>query len=432
MRSGVDCWISTSAGTFRGTQSGSVQVYRGIRYALPPTDDRRFCLPEPVPRSAGVIDARRFSPVAPQPGFLSRRSGGDCLSLNIWRNVAADGSAPVLFYVHGGAGMRGTGSAPVFDGARLARDWNVVVVTINYRLGAFGFLDFSGLDGRCVANPGLHDVVLALQWTHDHIGAFGGDPGAITAVGESAGGTLVSLLPVLDDAAPLLSRVVLMSGVPTALLPPREAAEVVERFLRFLGVRTVEDLRRLPDARIVGQTGAFMRRSGLGAGSFVPAIDGIYLRDFPVNLLRRGAYRPLPMLIGTTRDEMSLVRYPYFRRRWALDHVIAYGLSRESAALREEITRLCREHYGERGWRVQLLSDMVIRAASLFYGEAAAARSPVWLYRQDLRTAAMRAIGLGATHTSDLPLLFGNLRAGVGQVMCALPGDLRAARAVSR
>ncbi|MDD4189551.1 MAG: carboxylesterase family protein, partial [Eubacteriales bacterium] len=263
-----DCMASTDTGVYRGTQRGMVQVYKGIRYALPPVRELRFRAPVPVPKSNDIIDAQSFSPVAKQPGYLSRHNGDDCLSLNIWRNVKADGSSPVLFYVHGGSFVQGSGRESLYSGTVLARDFNVVVVTINYRLGAFGFLDFSGLDGNYCANPGLLDVVEALKWIHKNIAAFGGDPNKVTAAGESAGGSIVSVLPMLDDAAPLIDRMIMMSGIPTAFSPKKTAEVLVEQFMTKFDIKDSEELRDLTDEQIVKGTNGFMRASDLGVGTF--------------------------------------------------------------------------------------------------------------------------------------------------------------------
>ncbi|MEN6387579.1 MAG: carboxylesterase family protein [Candidatus Cryosericum sp.] len=426
-----DCLIAAKTGVYRGGQVGEVQVFKGIRYALPPAGDLRFRLPVPVSLSDKTIDARSFSPVAPQPGRLSRFSGPDCLSLNIWRNTKADGSAPVLFYIHGGMFMRGSGREAVLDGTLLARDWNIVVVTINYRLGMLGFVDLSSLDSRYVANPGLHDAVLALQWTHDNIAAFGGDPANITVVGESAGGSLVSLLPMLDDAAPLLNRLVMMSGIPASLLPAKTEERLVQCFLEHFHIRNAHDLSRLSDGEIVAKTSALIRKSGLGSGTFQPTVDGQYLKAFPTNLIRHNQYRPVPMLIGNTRDELSVMGHPLLREHWDLQGIIDDGVSHEDPSATKSILSLYAQEYGKKEARIQLVSDMIIRTASLFYAEAASRTSQVWLYRFDLRPAAMRLSGLGAVHSSDLPLFFGNLLQGIGKVMFLSLHDLPAARQLS-
>lgn len=412
-------------------QQGTVQVFRGIRYALPPTGGLRFSLPVPVQRTPGVLDASAFSPVAPQSGLLRRFSGGDCLSLNIWRRADAGPRTPVLFYVHGGMFTRGSGREPLFDGRRLARDWNIIVVTINYRLGMLGFVDFSCLNDGWVANPGLHDVVCALRWVHDNIAAFGGDPDTITAAGESAGGSLVSLLPVLEDAGPLLSRMVMMSGIPTGLLPEAVEQQMVHDFLDEHHMSCAEDLLRYSDAQLVALAPAFIRRGGLGAGTFQPTVDGRFLKGFPINLVYRGSYRPVPMLIGNTRDELSVLESPLLRRHWNMGSIVENGIAQEDATVRDTIAALYTQHYARGEGQVQLVTDMIFRTASLFYAEAASRASPVWLYRFDLRPAPMRAARLGAVHSSDLPLIFGNLRQGIGRMMFLGTHDLSRVRALS-
>src|ERR1700740_105012 len=196
--------VDTTYGPVRGSDAGltgdRVRTWKGIRYAAPPLGDLRFRASEPPRRWTEVVDATTFGPACPQPSFLNMPldlgapQGEDCLSLNIWASSdtePGDGK-PVMVWLHGGAYVLGSSSQPLYDGRRLAggSDVGVIVVSVNYRLGALGFLDlssFSGARRRFDSNIGLHDVLAALRWVRDNIAAFGGDPRKVTLFGECAG-----------------------------------------------------------------------------------------------------------------------------------------------------------------------------------------------------------------------------------------------------
>ena len=196
--------VETTHGPVRGRDDGWVKVWKGVRYAAAPVGDLRWRAPEPPRRWTEVADAGRFGPACPQlsdpkiPLDVGAPAGDDCLSLNVWASSDTDpgDGKPVMVWVHGGAYVIGAGSQSVYDGSSLARG-GVVVVTINYRLGALGFLDLTSLNNgrhRFDSNPGLRDVLAALRWVQDNIAAFGGDPGRVTLFGESAGGGIVTTL----------------------------------------------------------------------------------------------------------------------------------------------------------------------------------------------------------------------------------------------
>jgi len=178
--------VETTTGAVQGRVTDGILDFRGIPYAAPPVGDLRFRPPQPRQPWSGVLDATRFGPVAPQnQGAMEAMFGApplamdeDCLTLNIWTPACDDCKRPVMVWIHGGAFLFGTGATPWYDGRSFARD-DVVLVTINYRLGAFGFLH---IDGQ--GNNGILDQVAALEWVRDNIAAFGGDPGNVTAFGE--------------------------------------------------------------------------------------------------------------------------------------------------------------------------------------------------------------------------------------------------------
>lgn len=214
----VSTVAATRAGRVRGLREQGVHAFKGIRYGAD-TTGARFQPPRAPRAWSGVADATAYAASAPQRGGAGPGSE-DCLFLNVWTPALADGGKrPVLVYIHGGGYDTGSGSDPLYDGTRLCRRGDVVVVTVNHRLNAFGYLHLGRIGGAEVAasgNAGQLDLVLALQWVRDNIAAFGGDPKQVTIAGESAGAISVACLM----ASPL-------GGCSTA--PSRKAARDTSR-----------------------------------------------------------------------------------------------------------------------------------------------------------------------------------------------------------
>lgn len=423
--------VKTMTGIYKGLKHNGVHIFRGIHYALAPEGALRFSAPIPVAHSKEIKDATKFSMNALQQGLLAIHSGENCLSLNIWNKSDSKGNRPVLFYIHGGTFIRGSGSEALYDGSNLARKHDIVVVSINYRLGALGFLDFSSMDENCVANPALHDVITALKWTHDNIECFGGLSSNITVMGESAGGTLASLLPSSDQAMSLFSKLVLMSGVPTSLLNQSESNERSHKFLEEFQLNSVCDLFHVSPEFLVSATSIFMKTSGHGSLSFQPSIDHHHIQDFPTALIKGGFSKTMPMLLGNTLDELSIMEHPLLKNHWDFSPALDNGFALEDDQLIKKIQSEYDALYEKKESRIQFFSDVLFKLACLFYGEAASQASPVWYYRFDYCPPRMKHIRLGAFHSSDLPLIFGNFHQGVGKMMFGFSSNTSEAESLS-
>ncbi|MBI2708319.1 MAG: carboxylesterase/lipase family protein [Actinobacteria bacterium] len=316
--------VSTTAGVVRGhAAAAGVVAFRGIPYAASTAGPGRFAPPSPAPPWDGVRDAAHSSPIAPQnPSMLERMLGGrtpasgeDCLALNVVTPACDDGGRPVMVWIHGGGFETGSGATPWYNGHSLARR-GVVVVTLNYRLGALGFLHLGG-PGRSEAPPGtgnlgILDQVAALEWVRDNIAGFGGDPANVTVFGESAGAMSVGVLLALPAADGLFRRAVLQSGAASHVHTAESAAEIAGEYLAELGEDPdapdlLERLRARPVADLLAAQGALgARRSGAGGLVWRPVVDGIVVPEHPLARIAAGSARRIEVLLGTTLEEMTM------------------------------------------------------------------------------------------------------------------------------
>ncbi len=308
--------VHTRAGALRGAREDGVAVFRGVPYAAPPVGGLRFQPPQPVPAWSGERDATRDGPIAPQGrsrlahimGDFERPQSEDCLTLNIWTPAPDAKKRPVMVWIHGGAFASGAGSLAWYSGEKFAADGDIVAVSINYRLGALGFLCLPGVsDG----NLGLLDQVAALRFVRDNIAAFGGDPDNVTVVGQSAGAASIAILMTMREAQGLFRRAILQStpfGRMSRTL--EDAHRIGRRLLDVLGLKPEEagTLKTLPAAKFVAAQGEVARLEKKFADAqapFWPVIDG---KVFPGDVgpaLAAGAGAGIETMIGTTREEMA-------------------------------------------------------------------------------------------------------------------------------
>src|SRR5262245_6396772 len=308
----MDPVVTTSLGQIRGTREEHVTVFRGIPFAAAPIGPRRFRAPSRPSARVDVLDATRFRAQALQNanalgmiGFDEAPMDEDCLFLNVWTPSTDGARRPVMVWIHGGAFVIGAGSQLLYDGAALARRGDVVIVTINYRLGVFGFLRQHPGTG----NEGLLDQIAALEWVRDEIAAFGGDPGNVTIFGESAGAMSVATLLTTPRARGLFHRAIVQSGAANVVLSREHADGIAARVREKLDLADDEAaLATLPATQLLkAQRSVFERsfRSNEGL-AFAPVVDGDILPRHPTECFDAGEASPVPLLIGTTLEEMKL------------------------------------------------------------------------------------------------------------------------------
>ncbi|MBB3159147.1 para-nitrobenzyl esterase [Microbacterium proteolyticum] len=446
------CRVTAPAGTFTGSVERAVRSWRGIRFALSAVGERRFRDPVAAPDLDGEIPATSFGAVCPQPENPAIPLGEgtvqdeDCLSLNVWAPDDTNGPRPVMVWLHGGAYTFGSSSQPLYDATSLVSSGDVIVVTLNYRLGALGFIDLSdalpsgGFDG----NLALKDVLMALRWVQRNIGAFGGDPDRVTVFGESAGGGLVTTLLATPSAAGLFHRAIAQSSPASSVYGPERARRVADRFLALLGIDPSEPgasdaVRSTPVADVVAAGKAVYTEvptTDPGTLAFAPVIDGDLLPEAPIRVLQEGRGLPVPLLIGTNKDEASLFSFmkspliPITGER--IDQMfVAMAAENPGVELptREQVLTAY-EHLRHRAVGLGVARDIGFRLPTIWVAEGHCRVAPVWLYRFDHAAPFLRLIGLGATHASELPYLWGNLVSGPKDLTFRL-GGLRVAEDIS-
>jgi para-nitrobenzyl esterase len=285
-----------------GSSDGHVLAFKGIRYGRA----ERFRAPVPVAMPRQIRAAQAFGPVCPQTGPYGPQSE-DCLFLNVWTAEAdARAKKPVMVYIHGGAYSNGSVTDPLNEGQALAARGDCVVVTVNHRLNALGYLYLARLDPRFgdSGNAGQLDLILALEWVRDNIAAFGGDPGRVIIFGQSGGGAKIATMMGMPAAAGLFHRAATMSGQQVTVSGPMNATARTRAYLATLGVRDADlgPLLTMPVERLIEALGTTDPILG-GGVYFGPVLDMTWLTRHPfwpdANPLGRG----IPMMLGNTHDE---------------------------------------------------------------------------------------------------------------------------------
>jgi para-nitrobenzyl esterase len=428
----------TAQGTLRGSVEDGVCVFRGVPYAAPPVGALRFRPPQPVQPWTGERDATRHGPVPPQPpsrlraamGDFDRPQGEDCLTLTIATPAADAGRRPVIVWLHGGAFWTGAGSLDWYSGVPMARAGDVVVVGVNYRLGALGFMHLPGVSP---ANLGLHDQFAALEWVSEQIAAFGGDPDNITVCGQSAGGLSVLAMLALPRTRARLRRAIVQSAPFGRMLRPVDAAaRIGEAMQRELGISQPAQWADVP-AEAINAAQLKVARSMAGfastAPAFIPVSDHEVLGDDVVPAALAGAAER-DVMLGCTRDEMAAFFVPDESMKTASDEAVIGVFRRTFGAAAPQALAEYRQRArgGAPGDLLgELLGDASFQSGMFAMAERLAALGrPAWVFRFDW---AAPGNPYRACHCGELPFVFDTLPCWDAPMMAG--GDPEAIRTLA-
>lgn len=419
--------VDTPFGRLRGSRAGAAVTFKGIPFAAAPTGERRFSAPAPPEPWPGERDATDYGPISLQhldplaaliPGcewnFYHPHAvqSEDCLNLNVW--APADGASeplPVLVWIHGGAFLAGSGTGLWCDGSHLAAEHGIVVVTVNYRLGALGGL---AVDPEATtANSMLRDQVQALRWVRESIGAFGGDPGRVTIGGESAGAMSVVSLLTSPEARGLFHGAIVQSGHAGLAATVEHAHSVAERYLRLLGLdETPDPLAALRAVEVERLLDAQRELAAEVMVPFRPVVDEIFHPGPLLEAFAAGDQAPVPLLIGTNTDENNLfsaLGWGPGAARGDLRSLISGLFDSPEPELLDEVAAMY-EGMGDdaAAWNV-LTTDRDWRGPTRDVAtHHAASGAPVFVYELTYKSTALSG-ALGAAHAIDIPFVFGNL-----------------------
>lgn len=418
--------VKTKYGKIRGLTDGSVHIFKGVPYGAPTSGEGRFMPPKPPAPWSDVRDATALGHRAPQTdatGFMEEevvaldrtQQGEDCLVLNIWTPGLGDKkNRPVMVWCHGGGFTGGSGGNIRYDGTNLAKKHDVVLVTLNHRLNAFGFLYLGKLGGEKYAdsgNVGMLDIAAALDWVRDNIAEFGGDPGNVTIFGQSGGGSKVTTAMAMPKAQGRFHRVIAESGVELKAINPDEASEIAQRLMTELGVRDADQLQQIPFTQIIAALGPMGP-----AGRFGPVLDhrNLVSGNGPFDPVAPSLSAHVPMILGSTLTEIT------FLNTTPLDPI-------DDATLRADLKRALKVDDGETEKLIALYkrdfpdasnvrlyqiiaSDNWLTANVALTAErkAALGKAPAYVYHFEKPTP-VRGGKLGVPHTLEVSYVFDNL-----------------------
>lgn len=408
--------VTTRYGKVEGKQAEGISVWKGIPYAKPPVGELRFQPPQQLEAWQGVHDATQYGPAAIQTpseitDFLGNRTGEmseDCLHLNIWSPKADEKKRPVLVWIHGGAFANGSGTSPGYNGTSFTSEGDIVVVTINYRLGVLGFLHLGELGGKEYAssgNCGILDQIAALQWIKENIEAFGGNPNDITVFGESAGAMSIGILLGMPSAKGLFNKAILQSGAARNILSKEKATHIAKKVIADLEIGT-DDISRLKE---LSAEALLKAAKDIPKMAFGPIIDGITIPEHPEQAISNGSAKDVSILIGTTKDEYRL--FTFFDPKWSEvdEEAVKRRLERMLGPTWPKVSNyLLGKELTQTLFEDTMTFDMFTYPAIWLAEQQVKQGAPVWMYRFDWETPILNG-GLKSCHALEIPFVWNGI-----------------------
>jgi para-nitrobenzyl esterase len=437
--------VDTSAGKIRGLMMDRVNAFKGIPYGASTAGDRRFLPPAKPAAWTGIKDTIEWGPEAPQVSphteipevratIPATGMSEDCLRLNVWsRELGAGRRLPVMLWLHGGGFTSGNGSYTIYDGTNLAKKRDVVAVTINHRLNSFGFLHLAGIGGEKYAqasNVGMLDAIAALQWVHDNIANFGGDPNNVTIFGQSGGAGKVSTLLAMPGAKGLFHRAIIQSGSNLKGVSVADATATAKAVMNKLNAKSADELQKVPMDQLIQATTA---TQGL---RLAPVLDGWSLPRDPFSPDAPSISADVPVLLGTTETEVTF--FPGTGMEPIDDTALRARVKQATRAEDAQVSHLIdlyrKGRPGVSNIDLALIveSDTRVRAGVATEAELKSAKpAPVYLYYFTWRSP-VRDGKLKAFHTLEIPFVTENVdnatsMTGMGQDRYALSDKMSAA-----
>lgn len=426
--------VNTKSGKVEGLYEDQQYVFKGIPYAAPPVGELRWLPPQPVKPWDGVRPAKKFGTISPQsqmPGAdmisslaVDEPQNEDCLFLNIWTPSIDDARRPVMVWIHGGAFLIGSGSQKMYRRNTIVPRCDIVLVSINYRLGALGFMNLKELTGGKIPATGcegLLDQIAAIEWVRDNIEGFGGDPDNITVFGESAGGMSIGCLMGMPAARGKFQKSILESGAANTVSSLEEASSAAAQFLDVLGLRSndIGVLRSLTVEQLLSaqqKLGDIMRTRDSRITPFQPVVDGVAMPEIPIKAIIKGSASSIKTLAGSNLEEFKLfnIMEPDFSNLNEAGMVKRLEGLIPTQHVPGVIAAYQRgsEKRGERTHAADILSaiqtDLMFRIPALRLVEAQCTHNqPAYSYLFTWKSPAMGGI-LGACHVLEIGFVLGN------------------------
>ena len=442
--------VEITHGKIRGIRENGVNIFKGIPYAGRVSGDRRFRRPAELMPWPGVRETLQLGAPAIQPPRPNEpEPAEDCLFLNVWTPANDHQKRPVMFYSHGGGFVIGSGGKADQDGANLARNFDVVVVQPNHRLGLLGFLfldDLAGSDCQGSGNQGLLDIIAALEWVNQNISSFGGDPNNVMIFGESGGGAKTSCLYAMPEAAPYFNKASIESGPGVRMFTRETASQTTAWLLQEFGIAP-KDWRKLleiPAPELLAAQSRippappFRRKSITGRataptpGGFGPVVDGVSLPTHPFDPSAPALSAKKPLMVGWNEDEFTF--FAWERKDSSAFNLDFAGLEARLDAQYGSNTKQIVETY-RRAMPNASASDIFVAIASISMmglgsveiaeKKAAQNGAPVYLYQFGYKSEVKvpgTDTALGTPHAMDITFKFGNETPANG------PGELSGRR----